>query len=127
MRQVSDSKLAEEMLLDFLDSVESGIAAARQRFKQRQGINEPKKGPSTPEISEQPFNALFYKHGRSDKGPFEAARQPQNNNQNFQRCLNILNQNINEKNHTFSEKSWEHYYWLSDQKNAIFRRKKKPP
>ncbi len=62
---MNDDELSEEMLLHFLDGVESGIAMARQRYKERKGINEPEKEPAAPEISEQPLNTLFYEFGKS--------------------------------------------------------------
>lgn len=83
-----------------------------------------KEGPAG--ISEEPFNSLSYEDGRSDRGPYQVARLPLNNNAKFQSCINILKQNITATDHTFSEKSWENFYWLSSEDgNAIFRRKKK--
>lgn len=91
---------------------------------QRGYVDTAKKEGST-DVSEESFNALSWEPGKSGKGPYETARLPQNNNPQFQSCLNILKQNITTTAHTFSEKSWVHYYWLSEDGNAIFRRMKK--
>lgn len=84
-----------------------------------------KKPTAKAEISEEPLNSQSWEDGKNDNGPYGAARLPQNNNPTFQQCLNILRQNITEKAHTFSEKSWTYYYWIDNQGTAIFRRKKK--
>jgi hypothetical protein len=34
--------LAEDMLLEYLNAVEMGIAAAKQRYKEKKGIDQPK-------------------------------------------------------------------------------------
>jgi hypothetical protein len=106
------------------------IDALLNEIGAQKGCNEAAKegakiGAAKEEISEEPLNALSYENGESDRGPYQAARLPQNNNASFQRCLNILKRNISEKAHTFSEKSWDHSYWLGDNGTAIFSRKKK--
>ncbi len=58
------SDLAEDMLLEFLNAVEAGIAAAKQRYKDRKGINDDNKSSWNPE-------KIRWEQAEGTSGPYE--------------------------------------------------------
>ena len=84
-----------------------------------------KNSESQGEVSEIPFNSLTYKDGQNLNGPYQSALLSENRVDEFQRCKTILLKNICNGKHTFSEKSWQNYYWIAKDETGIFRRKKR--
>jgi hypothetical protein len=59
------SDVAEEMLLDFLDAVEAGIASAKERYKKRKQIN-------ACDFSYD-INKIRWKQAAGPSGPYESS------------------------------------------------------
>lgn len=73
--------LAEEMLLEFLNAVEAGIAAAKQRYKERKGISEEQKPLYDPQ-------KIKWEPAQGSSGPYE--RSEDVNNPEFKTMLKDL-------------------------------------
>jgi hypothetical protein len=71
---------------------------------------------------EKPYDSLPWEARQGNKGPFEmTSAKACGNNDLFRHLQLILKQN----NRRYTEKGWNHYYWLGqNDDNTIFRRRK---
>jgi hypothetical protein len=78
---------ALEVLLEFLNAAEAGIAAAKYRIKERRGLG----GKQPAAVLEETFSCLKFEEGKGVKlGDYETASKKNNDPEKFQHAFNIL-------------------------------------
>lgn len=118
-----NDNLTEEMLLEFFNAVEVWIAAAKQRFKEKKGIQE-KKEP-TADVEETFLILKFEPQQGAKIGEYEVAYAPNNIPDKFRQAYNILrNSNATIKDRYHGE-GYEFSYWLYGA-DKIYRQKLEP-
>ena len=124
---MSEESTAEEMLLEFLNAVEAGIAAAKQRYKEIKGIAE-KKGTREPAVVlETTFNILKFEQQQGAKiGEYEVAYKANNLEDKWNHAYNILRQNNATIADRYYGEGYVYGYWLYGE-GKIYRQKLKAP
>ena len=118
---MTDNELSEEMLLDFFDGVEAGIASARQRYKEKKGLQEPTKVAA---VREETFTLLaFREHQGAKLGPFGIAASTENDADKFNYALGILEKNGSTIEHRYHGEGYVFSYW--NYQGLIYRQKLK--
>jgi hypothetical protein len=114
----SDDGLALEMQLALMDGIESGIAAARQVFKERKGIGEPAA------VKEETFNILTFDVQKGERlGDYATASKKNNIPDKWTQAFNILRQANATINNRYHSRNYEFAYWIYQER--IFRQKLK--
>jgi hypothetical protein len=101
------SELAEEMLLDFLNAVETGIATAKQRYKEQKGLND--------DAAWDP-NRIKWERTQGSSGLYE--RSEDINNLDFKLLLKNLAQNCGK---LFRD---GYFYWAFQNRSIVGRKKR---
>ncbi len=103
------SQLAEDMLIEFLNTVEEGIAAAKQRYKENKGItdeNEPSWNPKN----------IKWQSAEGSHGPYE--RSEDTGNPDCKALLKDLADHQGKLTHD------GYFYWTFKNGSTIGRKKR---
>lgn len=106
-----------EALADFATDQEAAAVALKQRILKALKVET---------ISEQPFLDLTWERREGARiGAYElTSKQANNNNDKFNRCMNILKQNEAAINKRFHEEGWQFGYWLYvENPDVIYRQR----
>jgi hypothetical protein len=129
---------ATEALIEFLNAVEAGTAAAKQRIKDGKHIEDkeksswdPTKRPSqkqeTPAVAEQTFLCLKFEPQEGQKiGRYDVAYEPQNLPENWTYAMNVLKANNAVIEKRYHGPGYKFAYWLFGE-HKIYRQALKPP
>lgn len=101
--------LAEDMLLEFLNAVETGVAAAKQRYKEKKGISD------SDEARWQP-DRIRWEQAQGNSGPYE--RSEDADSPDYKALLNDL------AAHQGKLVRDGYFYWLFQNRSMIGRKKR---
>jgi len=101
--------LAEDMLLEFLNAVETGVAAARQRYREKKGLCD------SDEACWQP-NRIKWEQTQGKSGPYE--RSVDTDSLDYKALLNDL------VAHQGKLTRDGYFYWLFQNGSTIGRKKR---
>jgi hypothetical protein len=99
---------ALEAFTDFLNAVEAGIAAAKQRIKEAKKVGE----------EQLDFNKLFWEQKQGDKGPFQQTSEKTNNNCDFWKQLKAK---LQEHNGFWQNRGFK--YWFDMGRDDVIDRR----
>ena len=102
------NELAEEMMLDFMNGVESGITAAKELYKERKELDEDK--------STWDPDKIKWEEAQGASGPYE--RSEDVNSTDFKSLLKDLAQH----NGKLSKEGY--FYWLFQNGTTVGRKKR---
>jgi hypothetical protein len=115
-----NADFALEVLLEFLDGVEAGIASAKQRIKQKKGLEDQQ--PAA--VLEATFDCLKFEAAKGERlGDYETASKKNNISEKFQAAFNILSQSNSTISNRYHGRGYAYAYWLYG--DRIFRQKLK--
>lgn len=111
---------ALEVFLEYLNAVEAGVAAAKQRIKERKGLTNEK---MTVAVVETTFSILKFESQQGAKiGAYEVAYKPANMADKWQHAYNILRANNATIKDRYHGDGYEFSYWLYGE-GKIYRQK----
>ena len=111
---------ALEVLLEYLNAAEAGIAAAKQRIKEKKGLRDQQSAA----VLEATFDCLKFEAARGEKlGDYETASKKNNVSEKFQTAFNILSQSNSTISNRYHGQGYAYAYWLYG--DRIFRQKLK--
>ena len=112
---------ALEVLLEYLNAAEAGIAAAKQRIREKKGLEE-KKQPAT--VLEETFNCLKFEEAEGARlGVYETASKKNNVPDKFQTAFNVLSKSNATISSRYHGEGYVYGYWLYG--DRIFRQRLK--
>jgi hypothetical protein len=120
---MTDSDLALEVLLEFLNAVEAGVAAAKQQLKEKKAIEDKQERVA---IKEETFTILKFEPMKGAKiGDYEVAHKANNLEDKWTHAYSVLRQNNATISSRYHGESYEFGYWLYGTEK-IYRQKPKP-
>lgn len=111
---LEDEKLLEPAeFWDYLNAVDAGVAAARQRAKERKSLA----------VREEIFSCLSWEKQTGNRiGEFEVADNKNNVSEKFEAAFNILQENNATISNRYYGKNYQFTYWSYQEK--IYRQHK---
>lgn len=117
---MSKDDIATEALLEFLNAVEAGVAAAKRLVSEAKGVME------ASAVLEQTFTCLkFEKHQGARLGEYSVAHKAANLPDKFGPAYGILRKNNATIANRYLGPNYHFSYWLFGGKDRIYRQKVK--
>jgi len=121
---MTEGDLALEMLIEFLNAVEAGVAAAKQRLKERKGLEELAKQIAA--VKEETFSILtFESHKGAKLGDYEVAFKVNNIQEKWVHAYNVLGLSNSTIRSRYLGPDYAYSYWIFGT-DKIYRQKLKP-